>query len=93
MCYSKRQYDNRIQKLQDLEARKTEIEEQIAKIKEDIQNDMGDKELIETDLFKIRWTRVIGSRFDSKRFKKEQAALYQEYQTATETRRFHYATV
>lgn len=93
MCYSNRQINNRIQKLQELEARKRELEDQIAAVKEDLQTDMGDVETIETDLFKIHYTKVFGSRFDSRRFKKEQADLFSMYQIQTETRRFSYAAV
>ena len=93
MCYTNKQLNNRIHKLQALEEQKKALEDQIAAVKEDIQTDMGDAEIIETDLFKIHYTKVFGSRFDSRRFKKEQADIYSRYQIQTETRRFSYATV
>lgn len=93
MCYTNRQFNNRIQKLQALEEQKKAIEEQIAAVKADITGDMGEDETIETDLFKIHFTKVIGSRFDTRRFKKEQADIYGRYQIQTETRRFSYAAI
>lgn len=93
MCYTMKQFDNRIKKLQDLEAQKKALEDQIAAVKADIQNDMGDAEHVETGTFKINFTKIIGSRFDTRRFKAEQADLYNSYQTVTETRRFSYAAM
>lgn len=38
--------------------------------------------------FKAKWQTVVGNRFDSAAFKRENAALYDRYTTKTETRRF-----
>ena len=93
MCYTNKQLNNRIHKLQELEARKKELEEQIAAVKEDITTDMGDVEIVETDLFKIHYTKIFGSRFDTRRFRKERADIYAAYQIQTESRRFSYAAM
>ena len=93
MCYTNKQLNNRIHKLMKLEARRKELEDQIAAVKEDITTDMGDVEIIETDLFKIHYTKIFGSRFDTRRFKKEQADIYSRYQIQTESRRFSYAAM
>ena len=92
MCYSNRQIDNRIKKLQELEAQKKELEALISGLKEDIQADMGDDEIRQTDRFIIRYTTVKTSRFDSKAFKAEHAALYSQYTKETHSRRFTYKT-
>ena len=41
--------------------------------------------------FLIRWTTVVSSRFDSKTFQKEHAAMYSRYLKQTESRRFSIA--
>ena len=92
MCYTNRQIDNRIKKLQELEAQKKELESLIADLKEDIQADMGADEIRQTDKFIIRYTTVKTSRFDSKAFKAEHAALYSQYMKETQSRRFTYKT-
>jgi len=40
------------------------------------------------DVFKVRWTPVISTRFDSAAFKLTHAELYQQYTKPVETRRF-----
>jgi len=40
------------------------------------------------DVFKVRWTPVLSTRFDSAAFKLTHAELYQQYTKPVETRRF-----
>ena len=92
MCYTNRQIDNRMRKLQELEAAKKELENQISAIKEDIQTDMADMEIRETDHFIIRWSTVVTNRFDSKRFKEKHPEMYKDYLKPSQSRRFTYRT-
>lgn len=85
-----RQVDNRIAKLEALEAEKKLLEAKIAELKEAIQDEMGDNELMETGKYIIKWTFFIKNSFDSKRFKTDHVKLYNEYVTPQEQRRFSY---
>ncbi len=49
------------------------------------------KEEITIDVYKVRYTIVKGSRFDSAAFKKTHSDLYEQYSKPTETRRFSVA--
>lgn len=93
MCMTNRQYDNRMKKLADLEAQKKELEEKIKVLQDEIKEDMGDLEEVETDNFIIRWTKTISNRFDTTTFKKEQKALYDQYLTSSESRRFSFKAI
>ena len=85
-----RMYDNRIVKLQKLEAQRDELEEMIESIKEEIKSEMGELESVETGKFIIRYTFVTSNRFDGKAFKKDNEALYIAYTKPMESRRFTY---
>lgn len=91
MCYTMRQYDNRVRKLARLEAEKKDIEKQIQELQDEIKNSMGDLEAVETELYKISFPFVTSNRFDTTRFKREQAPLYAAYLKESTTRRFSYA--
>ena len=92
MCYTNRQYDNRMKKLAELEEKKKALEAEIDAIINDLKADMGDMELVETGKWVIRWTKVSSNKFDSASFKKDHAALYASYQKPTSSRRFSYKT-
>lgn len=62
--------------IKDLEGKKKEIE---ASLKQRI----GGRKGIETELFKVTWSRGESSRFDSKRFASENHELYNEYMVPT----------
>ena len=88
-----KQIDNRIIKIEELKAEKKAIEEKLAKLEAEVQNEMGDNETLETARFLLRFTTFTQNRFDSSRFKKEQQALYEAYQKQLVTRRFSYAAL
>ena len=90
MCMTNRQVDNRLKKLQALEEQKKELETMIKALQEELKEDMGDLEEIETGHFLLRYTKVVSSRFDSAAFKKEHAKLYKELCRPAESRRFSY---
>lgn len=49
------------------------------------------KEEMTIDVYKVRYTIVKGSRFDSAAFKNTHSDLYEQYSKPTETRRFSVA--
>lgn len=86
-----RQIENRIKKIEELEAQKKALEEQISSLKAEVQAEMADHETVETPHYLIRWTKVTSERFDSKRFKNNHAELFSEYVKSIESRRFSYS--
>lgn len=87
-----KQIENRIKKIEELEAQKKAIEEQISSLKAEVQEQMQDTETMETAHYTIRWTKVTSERFDSKSFKSKHAELFSEYVKNVESRRFSYTT-
>ena len=88
---TQRMIDARMRKLEALEEQRKELESQIEAVKAEIQEEMGDDELIETPGFIIRWTFTSSNRFDSKSFKSEHERMYNQYLKETQSRRFSYA--
>ena len=88
MCYSRKQIDNRIAKLAILEAEKKAIEDKIAAIKADIQNDMADAEYAAGDKYHVNWTWYETSRFDTKGFSKQFPEVAASWTKTTRSRRF-----
>ena len=70
-----------------------EIEAEIATIEDEIKAEMTARntEEMSVDVYKVRWTKVTSSRFDTSAFKKTHAELYSQYTKQTETRRFSVA--
>lgn len=85
---TQRAIDYRAKKLQDLEAQKKAIENQIEEIRAEIQKDMGESEQLETTKYLIKWIFVNGSRFDTKRFKENNPEMYNAYSKENISRRF-----
>lgn len=82
--------ENRIRKLMALEERKKELEAQIGAMQEEIKKDMEAKgvEEMQAGIFIIRFTSVLSSRFDTKRFKEHYGELYDRYVKQVASRRF-----
>lgn len=89
---TERQIENRIKKIEELEAQKKALEEQISSLKAEVQEQMQEAETMETAHYTIRWTKVTSERFDSKSFKTKHAELFSEYVKSVESRRFSYVT-
>ena len=85
--------DNRVKKLKDLNQKIAELEAQAAAVREELTAELEnrDAEEVKTENFLVRWTRVFGTRFDSKKMKAELPDLYSRYLKQTETRRFSIA--
>ncbi len=85
-----RAIENRIKKLKALEEQKKELEAQICGLQEEIKKDMEAKgiEEMQDGIFIIRFTSVLSSRFDTKRFKEQYGDLYDQYVKQVVSQRF-----
>ena len=84
---------SKVRELKELKAMLEEIEAEIATIEDEIKAEMTARntEEMSGDVYKVRWTKVTSSRFDTSAFKKTHAELYSQYTKQTETRRFSVA--
>lgn len=84
---------SKVRELKELKAMAEELEAEITAIENDIKAEMTARNTDEmtVDIFKIRWTKVTSSRFDTTAFKKTHADLYTQYTKQTESRRFSIA--
>ena len=83
----------RVRELKELQALIEEATAEAEAIKDKLKVHMtaqGAEEMT-VDIFKIRYTTVKSSRFDTSAFKKTHADLYSQYTKQTETRRFSVA--
>lgn len=87
---TERQIENRIKKLQIIETRQKELEDQAEALKAEIKADMESKGLDEmkTKSFIIRWKEVISNRLDGKALKAALPEIYSQYCKASKSRRF-----
>lgn len=82
--------ENRVKKLQELEAQIKALEAAADAVREEIKADMSVRGLdeLKTKNYTIRWREVISSRIDSKALKAELPAVYGRFCKATTCRRF-----
>jgi len=83
----------KLRELKELKAMAAELEAEIGSLEDEIKNHMtaaGTEEMI-VDMFKVRYTTVQSSRFDTSAFKKTHADLYAQYTKQTTTKRFSIA--
>ena len=87
---TEKQIENRIKKLQIIEAKQKELEDQADALKAEIKADMESKGLdeLETKNFVIRWKEVISNRLDGKALKAALPEIYSQYCKASASRRF-----
>lgn len=85
-----RQLDNRVKKLQDLEAQIKALEEQADAIRDEIKADLTEKGEDEhsTGNFIIRWKEIISKRLDSKALKAALPDVFATYSKESSSRRF-----
>ena len=79
-----------VRDLKELKAMAVDLSAEITTLEDLLKAEMtarGADELT-VDVFKVRWTPVITTRFDSTAFKATHADLYQQYSKPVETRRF-----
>ena len=84
---------NTVRELKDLKAFAEQIADEIAALEDKIKAEMTTRntEELTVDVFKIRWTTVQSSRFDTTAFKKAMPELAEQYTRQTSTRRFSIA--
>lgn len=87
---SERMIENRIRKLQELEAQQKEIEAAADAIRAELKADLEEKgvEELQTKNFVIRWKEIISSRLDGKALKAAFPDVFAAYSKTTSTRRF-----
>ena len=81
----------RLDEYREYKALINELQDAIAALEDDIKAYMGDQEEINVAGVKVHWKRYELKRFDSKTFKAEHAAMYEQYIKTTEARRFSVA--
>ena len=88
---TERQIENRIKKLQAIEAQQKELEQQAEALKAEIKADLEEKGLQELKTkngFIIRWKEIISSRLDGKALKASFPDIYSQFVKQTSSRRF-----
>lgn len=85
-----RALQNRIMKLQKIEAQKDLLEKKAEKIRQEIKMELETKQVEELAAgpFMIRWKTVLNSRLDGKALKAALPEIYRQYCKSSTTRRF-----
>lgn len=84
---------SKVRELKELRALSEQIAEEIATIEDAIKGEMTARntEELTVDVYKIRWTTVASSRFDTTAFKKAMPDLAKQFTKQTVSRRFSIA--
>ncbi len=87
---SQNELTSKIRELKELKTMADEIAAEITAIEDDIKAEMTARntEEMTVDVYKVRWTKITSSRFDSTAFKKAMPELAEKFTKATESRRF-----
>ena len=87
---SERQIENRIKKLQLIEAQQKELEAQADAIRSEIKAELEEKgqEELQTKNFIVRWKEVISNRLDGKALKAALPEIYAQYVKTSISKRF-----
>lgn len=87
---TEKQIENRIKKLQAIEARQKELEQQAEAIRTELKADMEQRgvEELQTRNFVVRWKEIISSRLDGKALKAALPEIYAQYCKQGSSRRF-----
>ncbi len=82
--------ENRIKKLQEIEAQQKELEAQAEALKAEIKADMESKGVdeLKTKNFIVRWKEIISSRLDGKALKAALPDVYGQFCKTSTSRRF-----
>lgn len=78
----------KIEELKELEALIREAEAEVEALKDEIKNEMQNREEMNAGRYIVRWTNVSSSRFDSKTFKTACPDIYNMYVKQTVSKRF-----
>lgn len=81
---------SKIRELKELKQMAEELAAEITSIEDEIKAEMTARNVNEMaiDVFKVRWTSVTSSRFDSTAFKKAMPDMYNAFTKQTTSRRF-----
>jgi len=81
---------NKIRQIKELQQLIEEAETEMETLKDAIKAEMTARDVDEltADVFKVRWTTVESSRFDSTAFKKAMPELFKQFSKQTTSRRF-----
>ena len=85
---SERQIINRVKKLRELESQKESLEQQISKVKAEIQENMQGTEELRAGNYLVRWTSTTSYRLDTAAVKKAYTELYERFKKPATARRF-----
>lgn len=87
---TERMIENRVKKLQALEAQQKELEAAADAIRAELKADMEEKGLdeLKTQNFILRWKEIISNRLDSKALKAALSDVYGQFCRASTSRRF-----
>lgn len=84
---------SRVRELKELKRMADELAEEITAIEDTIKAEMTARQTEEmiVDVFKVRWTPITSSRFDTTALKKALPELYNQFTRTSTTRRFSVA--
>lgn len=87
---TERMIENRIRKLQEIEAQQKELEAAAEEIRAELKADLEEKgvEELKTKNFILRWKEIISSRLDSKALKAALPDVYGQFCKTSTSRRF-----
>ncbi len=86
----KKELIKKVRELKELKVMAEELQGEIEVIENSIKGEMVAQNVseLQVDVFKIRWTKVLSNRFDTKAFKNLYTDLYNQFIKQTETMRF-----
>ena len=87
---TERMIENRVRKLQEIEARQKELEASAAAIRTELKADLEKKGMdeLKTRSFALRWKEIVTSRLDSKALKAALPDVYGQFCKPIASRRF-----
>lgn len=87
---TEKQIENRVKKLQAIEAQQKALEEQAEAIKTELRADLESKGVdeLKTRNFLIRWKEIVSNRLDGKALKAALPDVYSQFTKQTSCRRF-----
>ena len=87
---TERMIENRVKKLQEIEAQQKELETAAEAIRAELKADMEEKGLdeLKTKNFILRWKEIISNRLDGKALKAALPDVYGQFRKASASRRF-----
>ena len=78
----------KLREYQETKALLNEVQDALSALETEIKAMMGEHEEISAEGIKAKWTRYNTSRFDSKTFKAEHGAMYEQYVKTVPAQRF-----